>query len=175
MLVAGAGLAEDGLAVLLKKNLLFKVNGIVLENYFIIFNIVLNGIQILLVNIYLNSDIWEVATLEKYLRSLSLLENIIEEMNQDSVYFIRDFNADPFSGRAWGNLNNFIGKNNLICFDFYALPNDTYTFISYGNTVGRWLDHVVGKSHENVSLDSFKVLHEINGSDHVPLEFCHEC
>ena len=171
VLVAGAGRPEGGLAVLWKKNSLFKVNGIVLENNFIIFNILLNGIQILLVNVFLNSDIWEVATLEKYLQSLSLLENIIEEMNHDSVYFIGDFNADPFSGRAWGNLNHFIDENNLICFDFYALPNDTYTFISYGNSVSRWLDHVVGKSHENVSLDSFKVLHEINGSDHVPLEF----
>ena len=76
VLVAGAGRPEGGLAVLWKKNSLFKVNGIVLENDFIIFNILLNGIQILLVNVYLNSDIWEVATLEKYLQSLSLLEKI---------------------------------------------------------------------------------------------------
>ena len=128
-------------------------------------------LPLLLVNVYLNSDVWEVATLEKYLQSLALLENIIEEMNHDSVYFIGGFNADPFFGCAWGNLNNFIDKDNLIYFDFYALSNDTYTFISYGNSVSKWLDHVVGKSHENVSLHSSNVLHEINGSDHDPLEF----
>ena len=68
-------------------------------------------------------------------------------------------------------MNKFIDNNNLICFDFYALPNDTYNFISYGNYEGKWLDHVGGKAHENVSLHSFNVLHEINGSDHVPLKF----
>ena len=68
-------------------------------------------------------------------------------------------------------MNLFIDTNNLICFDFYALPYDTYTFMSYGNSVSKWLDHLVGKSHENVSFHSFNVLHKINGSDHAPIEF----
>ena len=45
MLVAGTGRPEDGLPVLWKKNSFSKVNGIVLENNFIIFDILLNGIS----------------------------------------------------------------------------------------------------------------------------------
>ena len=39
--------------------------------------------QILLVNVYVTNNIWEVSTLEEYLYNLSLLEDIPEEINYD--------------------------------------------------------------------------------------------
>ena len=67
----------------------------------------LGHLTIVLVNVYLRSDLWEIRTLNAYLSGLSELENIILSMKFDSIYFIGDFNADPFVGRAWGNLTNF--------------------------------------------------------------------
>ena len=73
--------------------------------------------------------------LDAYLNGLSELENIIVSMKFDSIYFVGDFNADPFIGRAWENLSNFRKRNNRTCFDKEMLNDDSFTFISYGKGV----------------------------------------
>lgn len=171
VLTAGAGRPEGGMAILWKKDSKFKINRVMLENNFMALNVEMKGIKVLLVNVYLNSDIWEVSTLEKYLLSLSLFDNLMEEMIFDSVHFVEDFNGDPISGRAWRNLGEFMQRNNFECFDVNALPPDTCTFIGYGNSQGRWLDHIVGRVHESVSVKNINVLQDLIGSDHLPLEF----
>ena len=124
----------------------------------------------MLVNVYLKSDLWEARTLSDYLEYLSELENLITRTRFDTVYIIGDFNIDPYTGRAWSNLGDFSSRNNLKCFDFETLDSSTFTFISYGNTHCKWLDHVVGRDSDNVSVSSVRVLYEVIGSDHLPLE-----
>ena len=84
---------------------------------------------IVLVNVYIRSDIWETRTLNDYLEALSQLEHIVASMRFDSIYFIGDFNADPLKGRAWDNLTLFMQRNNLQCFDVETLSESTFTFI----------------------------------------------
>ena len=98
------------------------------------------------------------------------MKKLLKKERNDSIYFVGDFNADPHSGRAWRNLTRFRDENNLKCFDVDMLPNDTYTFIGYGSSRGRWLDHFVGKCLENIRIKCMSVLYDVYGSDHVPLE-----
>lgn len=169
-LISCAGRPEGGMAVLCKKDSSFTVNKVILETNFIILNILVGNFSIILVNVYLNSDVWEVSTLNKYLQTLSAFDDIISDMNFDSIYFIGDFNADPHSGRAWHNLSNFMSRNSLKCFDVVSLDADTYSFIGYGNSQSRWLDHIVGTEHSNVKVTRIRILNDVNGSDHLPVE-----
>ena len=87
----------------------------------------------------------------------------------DSIFFIGDFNADPFTGRAWNNLSVFMYENNSRCLDFELLEKETFTFMSYGGAFTKWLDHIVGRNSNNIALNNVKVIHEKYGSDHFPL------
>lgn len=169
-LVACAGRPEGGMAVLCKKDSSFTINKVVLESNFILINILIGNLSIILVNVYLNSDVWEVATLNRYLHTLSVFDDIISDMNFDSIYFIGDFNADPHSGRAWHNLSNFVSRNSLKCFDVLSLHADTFTFIGYGNSQSRWLDHIIGKEHSDIKVTGIRIMNDVNGSDHLPLQ-----
>ena len=119
----------------------------------------------------MNSDIWEVVTLEKYLKTLSSLGSIIEDMDFDTIFFIGDCNADPISGRAWQNLSHFMLTNSLEGFYVNSLPRDSFTFLSYGTSTGRWLDHIIGRAHADIDIDDINILHDKIGSDHRPVEF----
>ena len=171
-LISNEGRPEGGMAILWKKNCGFKVKNIILKDNFIIFSIRICNFDILLVNVYMNSDIWKVCTLNKYLYNLSVLEDILSDMEYDSAYFIGDFNADPHSGRAWHNLSDFMGRNSLKCFDVESLGPDTCTFVGYGNSQSRWLDHIIGRNQNVSKIVNITVLEDITGSDHLPLQFC---
>ena len=119
----------------------------------------------------MNSDIWQICTLNKYLHNLSLLEDILADINYDAVYLIGDFNADPHSGRAWQNLYSFLTRNSLTCFDVESLSPDTCTFIGYGNSQSRWLDHIIGRNQNGARAVNINVLDDMIGSDHLPLQF----
>ena len=168
-LESNAGRSEGGLACLWLKKAPFKVEKVTIERNFVIMSVIINSVTIIFVNVYIRSDLWEIHTLNDYLESLSELENIIDSTKFDSIFFIGDFNADPSSGRAWSNLNDFINRNNLRCFDVDRLEGDTFTFLSYGNSYSRWLDQIVGRTCDNVTLANVEVLHEKLGSDHFPI------
>ena len=42
-------------------------------------------------------------------------------MIYDSIILVGDFNADPFIGRAWETLKQFMNQNNLHCVDYNKL------------------------------------------------------
>ena len=103
-LVSGTGRPEGALVCLWKSNAWFDVDKIVLEDNICVICISIGVIKILVVNVYLNSDIWETSTLARYLESLSRLETILADFRFECIYFMGDFNADPYTGRAWQNL-----------------------------------------------------------------------
>lgn len=153
----------------MEKNAPFKLEDIVIEKDYIVLSINVNSTIILLVNVYIRSDVWEISTLNQYLEALSNLEMIIESFKFNAIYFIGDFNADPFSGRAWNNLSDFMERNALNCFDKELLNDSSFTFVSYGNGGTRWLDHIVGRDSENVNVQKATIFYNMIGSDHLPL------
>ena len=92
--------SEGGLACMWRKNAQFRIDKIVTMKDYIIMTIRIGHLTIVIVNVFLRSDIWEIRTLDAYLNGLSELENIIVSMKFDSIYVVGDFNADPFVGRA---------------------------------------------------------------------------
>ena len=169
-LVSMAGRPEGGLAVLWKKDSYFKIKEISLRNNFIFLNINIGNLNCVLVNVYLHSVSWDLTSVDNYLESLSELKDFMDSNVYDSIYFFGDFNADPFSGRAWQHLEDFCSQNSLRCYDFDLLDEDSYTFIGYGNSVSKWLDHFVGTENNNIVVEHVKILDGINGSDHLPME-----
>ena len=168
-LVSMAGRPEGGMVCLWKTDAVFNIDKVVLENNICVLCLGINDKKILLVNVYMNSDIWESTTLANYLDSLSKLEEILSDFNFDSVYMLGDFNADPFSGRAWHNLSEFMTRNCLRCFDYETLDSNTFTFMSYGNSFCKWLDHIIGKNGDGFEVRDIVVRHDLTGSDHLPL------
>ena len=166
-----AGRCEGGLACLWYREAPFIINSIEITKDYIVLSITHNNNVIVIVNVYVRSDICEARTLDDYLNTLSKLHNIIIDKSFDSIYFIRDFIADPSSGRAWQNLYNFSTSNNLECFDFNMLEESTFTFLSYGTGSTRWLDHVIGRNGNYSHICNMKVLYGMVGSDHFPLVF----
>ena len=166
---SNAGRSEGGMACLWKRDTQFKINKVIIEKNFIVVSLEYNSLIILVVNVYIRSDIWETHTLHDYLESLSQLGDIVTEMKYDSIYFVGDFNADPFSGRSWNNLKTFMYSNHLKCIDVDMLDEETFTFISYGNAYTKWLDHVVGRDSNCIRVNDVSVLYDKIGSDHLPL------
>ena len=168
---SNAGRAEGGLACIWKKNAPFKVDKIILQDNLIGIRLMLGNHSILLVNVYVRSVSWEISTVDAYLEYLNQLESLMANTQFECIYFIGDFNADPFTGRSWNYLSDFMTRSSLECFDFSILDSSTFTFISYGNSYCKWLDHVVGRNSDAIRVSAAKVLYDRIGSDHVPLTF----
>ena len=168
-LETNAGRSEGGLACLWRKGSPFTIIEIITEKDFIVLSLEINSLIVVLVNVYIRSDIWETRTLNNYLESLCQLGNIISSTRFDSIFFMGDFNADPFSGRAWSNLSAFVSHNDLKCFDFEVLDKDTFTFMSYSGAHTKWLDHILGRDCNDITVSNVKVIYEKYGSDHLPL------
>ena len=122
-----------------------------------------------MVNVYLHSDTWEVRTQAEYIENLNKMENILSDYVFDQIYFIGDFNADPFIGRAWQNLNEFIVQNNLKCYDVDSLNCNTITFISNDGSHCKWLDHFLGRDNKTSYIHDINVHTDLIGSDHLPI------
>ena len=164
-----SGRPQGGIACLWRKNSVFNVDKIVLDENIIIMCISIGDFKILFINLYLNSDLLDSITLNNYLNNLNKLESILGDYDYDCIYFVGDFNADPFVGRAWKNLTDFRLHNNLKCFDFDALDRNTFTFTSYGGSYCKWLDHFVGRDCVGAELRDIEVHYDLVGSDHLPM------
>ena len=60
-------------------------------------------------------------------------------------------------------------RNDFSCFDFDKMNADTFTHVSFGYGSCKWLDHIIGRTMNGVSMDRIEVLHGLIGSDHFPL------
>ena len=167
-LTSMAGRPEGGMAILYRKSSRFVINKIELHKSYLILSFNFLGFTIVLVNVYMNSDNWEISTLNKYLSTLAELEDVLYDYKFDAIHFVED---DPLSGRAWRNLSNFMINNLLECIDVSQLPSDSFTFVNYGNSFSRWLDHVVGRQTDDIYVKNVGIRHEIFGSDHSPIHF----
>lgn len=168
-LLSMSGRPQGGMACLWRTDSCFHVNKIVLDRNISIFCIIVGNCKIVLIIVYLNSDIWETATLTEYLKTLNRLETVLSDFEYDCIYYIGGFNADPFTGRAWHNLQEFMQRNSLRCSDFESLESHTFTFTNYGNSHCKWLDHIIGKSCQDANVINLQVHYDLIGSDYLPI------
>ncbi len=67
-------------------------------------------------------------------------------------------------------LEAFMKRTENYCVDKDLLNDDSYTFPSYGSSVTKCLNHLMGRGHNFIKVKNVKVLSHINGSDHLPKE-----
>ena len=120
-LLTNAGRAEGGLACLWRKNSCFEISKVIVEDKYMALEVAVGNDKILLVNVYIKSDLWEARTLDAYLNYLNDLEYLITSTKLDCIYFWGDFNADPYSGRAWHNLLDFMHPLYLLLYQMGPL------------------------------------------------------
>ena len=65
VLTSNAGHSEGGMAIMWKTASKLKVKKIIFENNFMVFNFTAGNTSIVVVNVYMNSDLWDIETLNK--------------------------------------------------------------------------------------------------------------
>ena len=165
-----AGRPMGGISCLYRNNINnLNVKLIKNTNDFMVLQVTYESISFIFVNVYIRSDLGDPASLALYLENLSIIEFLLEDIDYESIFLLGDFNADPFSGRAWDNLKDFFETHQLECFDFNNLRNSDYTYMSYSSGHTKWLDHIIGRTMNGVAVRSVEVLYDVIGSDHLPL------
>ena len=169
-LAEATGRPMGGLACLWRSDATFSVNVLDISLDYIALKLKFNNTSIILVNVYLRSDLGDPVSLEKFISGLIQLENILNDYDCENIFYCGDFNTDPFiGGRSWSNLKNFIERNDLNCYDINILGEDTITHMNYGTSQCRWLDHIIGRSTGDIVMTNLNVLYDLIGSDHLPV------
>lgn len=150
-----------------RKHLPIKV--LAIEENYIVLQLSCNGMDIMIINVYIRSVSWENESLHAYMEAFQDIEDILTNYRFNNVFFIGDFNADPYIGRAWNNVVNFMKRNSLHCLDVDQLDDSTFTYIPYCGSYTKWLDHIICDSSDSVRINSCNVLYDRVGSDHLPL------
>ena len=166
---SSSGRPMGGLVCLYKTNSISKIKMIKFTEDIMIVRISFGNLEIVFVNIYIRSDLGDPDTHASYLNSLYQLDSFLIDIDYDNIFIVGDFNADPNGSRSWENLNNFITRNHFKCFDREKLNNDSFTHLSYGHGSCKWLDHVIGRTMNNVSVKDIYILYDLIGSDHLPI------
>ena len=168
---SASGRPSGGLCCLYRSDADFKLKVVTTTDNFVALNLCVGRENVLLINCYVRSDLGDVRSYDNYLNELNLLEDMVNTNNFDNIFMCGDFNADPYIGRSWDNLKEFMARNLFKCYDYDQLPSDTITHINYGTYHCKWLDHIIGRSYNNVIVKDITILEDIVGSDHLPLFF----
>ena len=83
---------------------------------------------------------------------------------------VGDFNADPFKGRFWNDLGDFMQSMSFSFLDG-QLPRDTFTYLCPAKDTTSWLDHIFCSRQVAKCITNIRVNYETSIFDHFPLHF----
>ena len=162
-----AGRPRGGLAIFFKKYLSRFIKPISFSNQFIGI-IINNGTQeFFIINAYLPCDTRSLDVLTEFQSALADLSCLINRENINNIIITGDLNADPFKGRFYNYLKQFVDDHNFTVADL-ILPINSYTYISTHDTTS-WIDHVI-TSRSNL-VNNINIKYGVTISDHIPLAF----
>ena len=164
-----SGRPMGGLTCLYKTDTISNINIVSLNEDIMIIKLIIGNVEVIFVNVYVRSDLGDPLSIAAYLNNLHEIEASLQDVDYNSIFILGDFNADPSGGRSWNNLNEFILRNNFSCFDRDVMSADTFTHVSFGHGSCKWLDHIIGRTMDGVTVGHIDILHELVGSDHFPL------
>ena len=95
-------------------------------------------------------------------------------MNCTSFVIIGDFNANlgvSGSNLFADHMQDFCRENDLLISNKLLLPYDSYSYISYRDSVPHysWLDHIVSSSDFHNSIRNIHMLYDLTDEDHIPV------
>ena len=132
--------------------------------------------SMLVFSVYMPTDCQD--SLSEFTTCLSEINAVIDDFNVDTVFIMGDFNAHPRE-LFFSEMLNFCKEQSWSCADVDLLPSglNTFTYLSEAHGTVRWLDHCLVTSMAFQTIESIKVLYEVSGSDHFPLEvtFNYKC
>ena len=164
------GRPSRGVAIFWRKCFASNVTPILIDDRIIGLCLKSDTIKVLLLNVYLPCDKQNLEAIHEYRSTLAKLKCIIDEQNMDHVLLIGDFNADPFKGRFWNELEGFINEMSLKILN-EEFPHDTFTYLCPAKNTTSWLDHVVCSKHIANNISKLCVSYNDAIYDHFPLSF----
>ena len=135
-------------------------------------SISVNNVRILLLNIYMPCDYRNSDSLFEFRSVIEDIRNIFNDELQDydEIVFAGDWNADPFKGRFYNELKDFIKDISFIIVDVCELPSTSHTYISCNETASvSWLDHVIARDSTIVS--DIEIMMGTTFHDHILMKF----
>ena len=163
----GDGRPVGGLAVFYRKINSLAVDMTIKHEHFLITSVSLGQTQFYLGNIYLPCDDRSPEAMSKYQTTLGELQSILDEIDNDRIILIGDFNTAHNAGRRfWPDLKQFIDSNELIMNDL-TLPEDTFTYLNTAYDTTSWIDHIV--SSRRMDIRNISVKYECALYDHFPI------
>ena len=167
------GRPSKGVAVYWRKYLSPNITPLLIDDSLI--GIILNSFddnnnKTLFLNIYLPCDSQNPESFDRYRSALARLEVIIKEQNLSSLILVGDFNADPFKGRFWRELQCFTESLSLNFLD-ERLPCDTFTYLCPVKDSTSWLDHLFASGLAAEGISNIYVDYNAAVYDHFPLCF----
>ena len=162
-----AGRPRGGLAIFYKKSLSHFIKPITFSDHFLGLTIKNRGYEYFIINSYLPCDTRSLNALTDFQIALAELNYIINRENMNNVVIAGDLNADPFKGRFYNYLKQFVDEHDFAVADL-SLPINSYTYISTHDTTS-WIDHVI-VSQPNL-VHNVNIKYGLSISDHIPIAF----
>ena len=139
-------------------------------NWCVGINITIDSVCLTIINVYLPYESRD--NDDEYIEKLSILDDIIDNINHSSYVLIGDFNANiaSSSSKCAEYIFDFCNRNQLILSSHELLPNDSYTFISERWGSVSWLDHIASSADFHDSIRSIDIEYDVTFNDHIPFD-----
>ena len=127
------GRPKGGLAILWRRFLNQYVRPIIFSNRIMGIELSIEDKNILIINVYFPCDYRDLHSLILYRTVLAEMANIFDSSNADTIVIAGDMNCDPFKGRFFAELCEFVNHYNCMVADL-CLPVNSFTYLSAGNS-----------------------------------------
>jgi endonuclease/exonuclease/phosphatase family metal-dependent hydrolase len=163
------GRPSGGLVILWRKKISFFVYPILISKRIMCLNLVIADKTYHLINVYMPCDYRNQESLLCYQNILAELAEFIDSDAMGELIIVGDFNCDPFKGRFYRYLLDFV-KNFKLSIADSMLPIDSFTYISAAHqSATSWLDHVLVSNND--SIENVNIRYGDTIVDHIPVSF----
>ena len=132
-----------------------------------------NSGPILLINVYMPTDLSDDASYDEYVDICTKIMSVFTDCDASCLVLAGDFNcrADTRFHRIF---SQFLTENKLNCIDVLQL-SDVVTFVSDDGLRTSWIDHIVCSQSLTSVFTDVKVMSDLICSDHRPLSALLKC
>lgn len=160
------GRPSGGICIMWRNTLDIDVEIVNEHERYLIANISFKNDNFLIVNVYMPYDDKSNDIIFSYEQILGEIQACIDNVDNNNIILLGDFNADPQRGRLWSHLYEFVHSNSLTVADM-CLEHDTFTYLSSAHNTTSWLDHFI--CSDSIVLNDIEVLYEKAIFDHFPI------
>ena len=145
-----------GLTIFVRKSLQVEVRILASSDHFCVSRISTNSYSFDLVNIYMPCDSRSDDSVTAYQTLLGDLKSVKDDVVNQNLVMVGDYNADMNKGRMFSFLSEFVHVNDLIINNQICLNSDSFTYLSPMHKSTSWIDHIV--SSQNVAIENICVM-----------------